>query len=94
MKRLKKIKIIESGRSYSPEELRKIVGGSSCYSFTGCNKYDNCGLLGYESCKSSPTTHYGYEDDGGDITCSIGYSFSSCEGRVYTSCGSGKLYIS
>lgn len=94
MKKLKKFVIVESGRICSQEELRRIVGGSSCYEFTGCNKYDNCGLLAHESCKSSPTTHYGYEDNDGNITCNLGYSFSSCEGKMYTSCGPGTSYIS
>jgi len=91
MKKIKKLKIIEEGR-YSKEELKQIRGG--CNNFTGCNKYSNCGWFSHTSCQKVGA--YGYENDpgSGTTTCDSGFSYSSCEFKVYTSCGPNTTYKS
>lgn len=101
MKKIVKVKILEVGRICSVEELKQICGGSGngsegnsgACTFTGCNKYDNCGWFSYDTC-SKVSAHYGYENDGSSILCSIGYSYSSCALKQYTSCGGDKKYVS
>lgn len=95
MKKLKKIKIIEDGRICSPQEMNQIRGGEyddNCPSFTGCNKYDNCGLSSLVSCK--PAAAYGYESNGSETNCAKGYDYKSCCSAFskYFSCGGGTTY--
>lgn len=100
MKKIGKVKILEVGRICTPEELRQICGGSGidgesnsgACTFTGCNKYNNCGWFSHETC-SQVSAHYGYENNGSSILCSDGYSYSSCSLRTYTSCGGDKTYV-
>lgn len=90
MKKLK-IKVIESGRILTPEETNELKGG--CYSYTGCNRYENCGWFSYESCK--PAAAYGYVSNGSTVICNNGYHYSSCgTGNNYTICGSEMTYRS
>lgn len=101
MKKIKKVKIVEVGRICSADELKQICGGSGyggedysgACTFTGCNKYNNCGWFSHETC-SQVSAHYGYESNGSSILCSGGYSYSSCSFKKYTSCGSDTTYKS
>lgn len=90
MKKLK-INVIESGRILTPKEFKELKGGACSY--TGCNKYDNCGWFSYESCKTTAAA-YGYESDGSSVICNDGYHYSSCGVGKYTTCGAGQTYKS
>lgn len=92
MKSLKKIKVLEEGRLCISKEMKKLYGG--CSSFTGCNKYGFCGLLGYTTCQKAETAAYGYENDGSTITCGSGYYYSSNEDEPATTCAANKAYKS
>ena len=88
--KIKKLKIIEEGRICSPEELKKIQGGGNPCTYTGCNKYENCGWFSYESCIVASAA-YGYENRNGSITCNQGYSYST---TGTTPCGASMAYHS
>jgi len=93
MKKLKKLKIIESGRICSPDELKYVRGGCSG-GFTGCNDYYNCSILAYTTCNPGLSLSYGYESNG-STHCYVGYTYDSCTLIVFhKTCGSDTNYNS
>jgi hypothetical protein len=92
---MKNLKIIEEGRNLKQAELNNVKGG---YDLTcsGGARYVNCNLAALVSC--APSVAPGFtvlpncNNDDSHLTCSSGYSFWSCSGSVFTSCGSGGTY--
>lgn len=83
MKKLKKFRIIESGRLNSLEEieLSKIKGGiDDCQSgYQHCvSFYGQCtvGII-YKTCQVE-TSLSGFESSGTDVFCDVGYTYTQC----------------
>jgi hypothetical protein len=94
MKKIAKIKIVEEGRLFSPEESNRIRGGCSTYSTcsTG-SSYKECSNGVWITCSQTPSvTGYHNYGPGGSIFCTGGYTYESCHMMNQKfSCG-GNLY--
>lgn len=98
MEKLKKFKIIESGRINTLEELELSQikgGGEECVStYQHCvSQYVSCTRILYRSCTVA-TSLTGYESQGTDVFCDSGYIYNQCPDLVgpYDTCAVDKTY--
>lgn len=94
MRKIKKFRILESGRIYNNEELNEIKGGDSCGpNYVTCmSGYATCNTLGYRTCDT--TSLAGYTTDGSNTYCEAGHTYNQCtEGLpVYDTCSAEHTY--